>query len=186
MLLLLSVHSGGACTALEIGVFKLSVHCCAHAVGWDCGSFRLHVALLCVLLVVVGLMTRCATQVVLCMHGHLGMLMGNPWCHARCGILVLVLVHGVSHASICRQDTHTTWLHSHCLIALRSWEAHWGFDALSKLHIQVNPTDWAQVGQESKQVVQVSLHYQACASEMGDVAHTGCPRRPGHNSIEVR
>ena len=32
--------------------------------------------------------------------------MGNPWCHGRCGLLVLVLVHGVSHASRCRQYTH--------------------------------------------------------------------------------
>ena len=86
--------------------------------------------------------------------------------------------------------THTTRLHSHCLLALRSWEAHWGFDALSEIHIQVNPTDWAQVSQESKQVGQVSLHLspqdQACANEMmGDVAHIGCPRRPGHDSIGV-
>ena len=28
-------------------------------------------------MVVVGLMTRCANQVVSCMHGHLDMLMGN-------------------------------------------------------------------------------------------------------------
>jgi len=101
----------------------------------------LHVALLFVMLVVVGITPRCAIQVVSCMHGHLDMLMGSPWCHGRCGLLVLVLVHGVSHASRCRQDTHTSWLHSHCLIALRSWEAHWGFDELSDIHMQVNPTD---------------------------------------------
>ena len=53
--------------------------------------------------------------------------------------------------------THTSWLHFHCLIALRSWEAHWGLDELSENHIQVNSTDWAQVGQESKHVGQVSF-----------------------------
>ena len=110
------------------------------------------------MLVLVGLMTRCVTQVFFCMHGHLDMLVGNPWCHGRCGRLVLVLAHGVSHACICRQDTHTSWLHSHCILALRSWEAHWGFDELSEIHIQANPLDSAQVGQESKQVGQVSLH----------------------------
>ena len=87
----------------------------------------LHVALLFVMLVVVGLMTRWATQVVSCMRGHLG----KPWCHGRCELLVWVLVHGVSHASRRRQDTRTSWLHSHCLLALRSWDAHWGLDELS-------------------------------------------------------
>ena len=55
---------------------------------WKCW---LHVALLCVKLVVVGIMTRCAIEAVLRMHGHLDILMGNPWCHGRCGLLVLVL-----------------------------------------------------------------------------------------------
>ena len=110
----------------------------------------LHVALLCATLVVVGIMTRCAVQVVSCMRGHLDMLMGKPWCHGRCGRLVFGAVHGVSHAYRCRQDKNTTWLHSHCLIALRS--------CCQKNHFQVNPTDWAQVGQESEQVGQVSLH----------------------------
>ena len=59
------------------------------------------------MLVVVGLMTKCDNLVVSCMHGHLNMLMGNPWCHGRCGLLVLVYVHGVSHESRCHQDTHT-------------------------------------------------------------------------------
>ena len=71
-----------------------------------CGSVGCMVALLCVMLVVVGIMTRCAIQVVSCIHGHLDMLMGSPWCHGRCGRLVLVLMHGVSHAPRCRQDTH--------------------------------------------------------------------------------
>ena len=118
------------------------------------------------MVVVVGLMTRCANQVVSCMHGHLDMLVGSPWCHGRCGLLVLVLVHGVSHASRRRQDTRTSWLHSHSLLALRSWEAHVGFDELSKIHIQVNPTAWAQVGQESEQVGQVSLHLFASVPGM--------------------
>ena len=87
------------------------------------------------------------------------------------------------------RHTHTSWLHSHCLLALRSWEAHWGFDVLSIIHIQVNSTDWAQVGQESEQVGQVSLHfspqYQACASVMRDVAPIGCLGRQGHASIDV-
>ena len=109
------------------------------------------------MLVVVGLMTRCANQVVSCMRGHLDMLMETmvPW---KVWTLVLVLVHGVSHASRGRQYALTSWLHSHCLLALKSWEAHWGFDELSEMHIQVNPTDWAQVRQESKKVGQVSLH----------------------------
>ena len=109
-------------------------------------------------MVVAGLMTRCANQVFSRTHGHLDMLMGNPWCHGRCGLLVLVLAHGVSHASSSRQDTHTSWLHSHCLLALRPQEAHWGFDDLSENHSKVNPTDWANVGQGSQQVGQVSLH----------------------------
>ena len=93
--------------------------------------------------------------------------------------MVLLLVHGVSHASRCRQYTHATWLHSHCIIALMSWEAHLGFDELSESHIEVNPTDWAQVGQESQQVWQVSLHLFSSVPGMckidGDVAHIGCP-----------
>ena len=107
------------------------------------------------LVVVVGLMTRCANQVVSCMHGHLDMLIGNPWCHGWCGLLVLCMVY-LTHLDAA--NTHTTWLHSHCRIALRSWEAHWGFAGLSEIHIQVTPTDRAQVGQASKQVGQVSLH----------------------------
>ena len=51
----------------------------------------LHVSLLCVMLVVVGIMTRCAIPVVSCMHGHLDMLMGNPWFRGKCGLLVSVL-----------------------------------------------------------------------------------------------
>ena len=140
------------------------------------------------MLVIVGLVRRCANQVVSCVHGHLGMLVGNHWCHGRCGLLVLVLVHGVSHAPRCRQDTHTSWLHSHCILALRSWEVHWGFDEVSEIHSQVNPTDWAQVGQESKQVGQVSLPIFLSTRHVqgrGDVAHIGCPRRPGHDSIDV-
>ena len=44
------------------------------------------------------------------------------------------------------------------LFASTPWEAHWGFDEMSEIHIQVIPLDRAQVGQESKQVGQVSLH----------------------------
>jgi hypothetical protein len=110
----------------------------------------LHVALLCVMLVVVGIITRCAIQFVSCMHGHLDMLMGN-----RLLVLVLCMAYLMILDAV---KTLTTWLHSHCLIALRSWEAHCSFDELSKTNIQVNPTDWEQVGQESEQVGQVSLH----------------------------
>ena len=98
---------------------------------WKC---RLHVALLCAMLVVLGLITRCAAPVVSCMHGHLDMLMGNPRCRGRRGLLVLVLVHGVSRASRSRQDTRAPWLHSHCLLALKSREARWGFGDLSEMH----------------------------------------------------
>ena len=55
-------------------MFKLSVLCLAHKVGGTMWKFWLHVALLCAKFVV---MTRCAIEVVLCMHGHLDMLMGN-------------------------------------------------------------------------------------------------------------
>ena len=83
---------------------------------------------------------------------------GKPMVSWNVWTVGLGVVHGVSHASRCRQDTHTTRFHSHCIIALRSWEAHWGFDELPQIHGQVNPTGWAQVGQESEQVGQVSLH----------------------------
>ena len=77
----------------------------------------LHVALLCVMLVVVGIMTRCAIQVVSCTHGHLDMMMGNhgamqgvdfwSWCscmaylmhidavktHTQHGCIPIVLLH---------------------------------------------------------------------------------------------
>ena len=71
---------------------------------------------------------------------------GKPIVSWKVWTFGLGAVHGVAHASRCRQDTHTSRLHSRCLIALRSWEAHWVFDALSEIHTQVNPIDWAQVG----------------------------------------
>ena len=52
-------------------------------------KFWLHVALLCVKLVVVGIMTRCAIQVVSCMHGHLDMLMGSTRSNGMCGLFGL-------------------------------------------------------------------------------------------------
>ena len=70
-------------------------------------KFWLHVALLCVMLVVVGLMTRCVNQVVSSMHGHLDMLMGHPWHHGRCGLLVLVLGHVAYLMHLDAVKTHT-------------------------------------------------------------------------------
>ena len=70
-------------STINMGVFKMRAHCFAHAVVGTMWKCWLHVALLCVMLVVVGIMTRCANQVVSCMHGHLD-TMGNPWCHGRC------------------------------------------------------------------------------------------------------
>ena len=67
----------------------------------------LHVALLCVMLVVVGLMTRGVNQVVSSMHGHLDMLMGHPWHHGRCGLLVLVLGHVAYLMHLDAVKTHT-------------------------------------------------------------------------------
>jgi hypothetical protein len=73
-------------------------------------KYWLHVAMLRVMLVVVGIVTRCAMQVVSCMRGHLDMLMGNPWCHGRCGLLVLVLCMAyLMHLDA--TNTHTSWLH---------------------------------------------------------------------------
>ena len=80
----------------------------------------------------VGIMTRCAIQGVSCMHGHLDTLIGSPWCHGACGFLVLVFCMCMAYLiHLDAVKTHTTWLHSHCLLALRAGEAHWGFDELS-------------------------------------------------------
>ena len=73
---------------IKIGVLRFRAHCFAHAAGWDYVEVLVARALLCVTLVVVGLMTRCATQVVSFTHGHVDMLMGNPRCHGRRGLLV--------------------------------------------------------------------------------------------------
>ena len=67
----------------------------------------MHVALLCVMLVVVGLMTRCVNQVVSSMRGHLDMLTGHPWRHGRCGLLVLVLGHVAYVMHLDAVKTHT-------------------------------------------------------------------------------
>ena len=67
----------------------------------------LHVALLCVMLVVVGLRTRGVNQVVSSMRGHLDMLMGHPWHHGRCGLLVLVLGHAAYLMHLDAVKTHT-------------------------------------------------------------------------------
>ena len=59
------------------------------------------------MLVVVGIMTRCAIHVVSCVHGHLDMLMGNPWCHGRCGLLVLALcIAYLMHLDAVKTHTH--------------------------------------------------------------------------------
>jgi hypothetical protein len=83
--------------------------CIALQVRWvgTMWKFWLHVALLCVMLVVVGLMTRCVNQVVSSMHGHLDMLMGHPWRHGRCGLLVLALVHVAYLMYLHAVTTHT-------------------------------------------------------------------------------
>ena len=70
-------------------------------------KFMLHVALLCAMLVVVGLMTRGVHQVVSSMRGHLDMLMGHPWHHGRCGLLVLVLGHVAYLMHLDAVKTHT-------------------------------------------------------------------------------
>ena len=107
------------------------------------GNFSWHVQMAC----------KCRAMRLLCMNLNQGMLeqsvytikcvqvecaslctRGGVGLCGRCGRLVLALAHGVSFASRCRQDTYTAWLHSHCLLALRSWEAHLGFDELSKHH----------------------------------------------------
>ena len=98
------------------------------------------------MLVVVGLMTRCANQAVSRMHGHLDMLMGSHGAMECVDFLVLMLVRGVSHASRCRQDTHVVVAFP-LFYCIEVMEAHWGFDELSDMHIHVSPTDWAQVGQ---------------------------------------
>ena len=54
--------------------------------------------------------------------------------HTRRGCIPIVLLHGSHGRRI------------------------WALMSLSEIHIQVSATDWAQVGQESKQVGQVSLH----------------------------
>ena len=59
------------------------------------------------MLVVVGLMTRCVNQVVSSMRGHLDMLMGHPWRHGRCGLLVLALVHVAYLMHLDAVKTHT-------------------------------------------------------------------------------
>ena len=63
---------------IKMGVFKLRAPCFARAVGWD----YVEVVVACCIVVChvgcCGLMTRCADQVVSCMHGHLDMLMGIP------------------------------------------------------------------------------------------------------------
>ena len=52
------------------------------------------------MLVVVGLMARCANQVVSCVHGHLDMMVGKTH-GAMEGVdfWYALLVHGVSHDS---------------------------------------------------------------------------------------
>ena len=66
-----------------------------------------HVALLCVMLFFVGLMTRGVNQVVSSMRGHLDMLMGHPWRQGRCGLLVLVFGHVAYLMHLDAVKTHT-------------------------------------------------------------------------------
>ena len=83
--------------------------CIALQVRWVGTMWKLwlHVALLCVMLVFVGLMTRGVNQVVSSMRGHLDMLMGHPWHHGRCGLLVLVLGHVAYLMHLDAVKTHT-------------------------------------------------------------------------------
>ena len=64
--------------------------------------------------------------------------------------------------------THTTWLHSHCVIALGSWEARWGFDELSKFIAKCIQHIGHKSGKSQsmlgKLVCISSPQYQACAS----------------------
>ena len=64
-------------------------------------------ALLCVMLVLVGVTIRGVNQVVSSMRGHLDMLMGHPWYHGRCGLLVLVLGHVANLMHLDAVKTHT-------------------------------------------------------------------------------
>ena len=92
---------------IKMGV--LNSVCIALQVRWVGTMWKLwlHVALLCVMLVCVGLMTRGVNQVVSSMRGHLDMLMGHPWHHGRCGLLVLVLGHVAYLMHLDAVKTHT-------------------------------------------------------------------------------